>query len=385
MNRRNFLTTAAAGAALPTLAASTVALAGAGSSSSSAKLKVLLPATPPELLAELAAVAPQADLVICRNQREALEQVANADACYGFVTPELIRAGKSLKWVQQGSAGVEHLMEIPELVDSSIVLTNMQRAYAPEIADQALGYLLAFTRGFSFFVRNLSDQKWGYDRKELVLDELPGKTMVIIGQGGIGSEIARRAIAFGMRVIAYDPYLSVSKARSLQVELIESIDELLPRCDFITMHMPLTEETKHMIDARRLSLCKKGVRIVNCARGGLIDESALGEALKSGQIAAAALDVYEVEPPPSDFPLRELSNIVFTPHLGASTAEAQENVGIEIAQAIRAASRTAQPNAAIVAIADRLLKRDGRMIRAVESIGPAFLAEEGVPFRLDLE
>jgi D-3-phosphoglycerate dehydrogenase len=140
-----------------------------------------------------------------------------------------------------------------------------------------------------------------------------------------------------MRILAYDPYLSMARARSLQVELIEDLEVLLPQADFISMHMPLTDETRHMLDARRLALCKKGARIVNCARGGLVDESALCDALQSGHLGAAALDVYEVEPPPADFPLRALPNIVFTPHLGASTAEAQENVGIEIAQAIRAA------------------------------------------------
>src|SRR5207249_839443 len=134
-------------------------------------------------------------------------------------------------------------------------------------------------------------------------------------------EIARRAIAFGMRPIAYDPYLSASRARSLQVELFEDLDDVLCRADFLTLHLPLTTETRHLINSDRMQKMKKGARIVNCARGGLIDENALYEALKSGQIAAAALDVYESEPPPADFPLRTLSNIVFTPHLAASTAE----------------------------------------------------------------
>src|SRR6185369_516318 len=125
------------------------------------------------------------------------------------------------------------------------------------------------------------------------------------------------AIAFGMRVLAYDPYLSASRARSLQVELVEKLDDIIPQADFITMHMPLTAETKYMLNAERLAKTKKGVRIVNCARGGLIDEAALIEALKSKQVAAAALDVFEKEPLPADVALRELPNIVLTPHLGA--------------------------------------------------------------------
>src|SRR5262249_28416559 len=144
--------------------------------------------------------------------------------------------------------------------------------------------------------------KW--DRKKFMGVELYNKTLAILGLGRIGTEVARRAIAFGMRVLAYDPYLSASRARSLQVELIDSLDEILPQADFITMHMQLTAETKGIIDASRLARMKKGVRIVNCARGGLIDENALIEALKSEQVAGAALDVFEVEPLPEDSPLR---------------------------------------------------------------------------------
>lgn len=201
-------------------------------------------------------------------------------------------------------------------------------------AEHAFSLLVSIARNIPQAHASIQAGKW--DRKNFEGVELYNKTIGILGMGRIGTEIARRCIAFGMRVLAYDPYLSPTKARSLQVELFENIDELLPRVDFLTMHMPLTGETKHMLDAKRLKLMKKNARIVNCARGGLIDEAALFYALQRGEIAAAALDVYEMEPLPQDCLLRTLSNIVFTPHLGASTMEAQESVGIEIAQAIRA-------------------------------------------------
>ena len=151
--------------------------------------------------------------------------------------------------------------------------------------------------------------------------------------GRIGSEVARRAIVFGMRVLAYDPYLSLSRAKALQVELVE-LDEIYARSDFITVHMPLSDETRGMINAVAFSKMKKGVRVLNCARGGIINEKDLFDAIKSGQVAGAALDVYETEPPPKEFPLRNLPQVIMTPHLGASTEEAQENVGIEVAEAI---------------------------------------------------
>ena len=140
-----------------------------------------------------------------------------------------------------------------------------------------------------------------------------------------------------MRVVAYDPYLSAARARSLQVELVEELDDLLANADFISLHPPLTNETRHLLNATRISKTKRGVRIINCARGGLIDETALAAALQDRHVAAAALDVFEIEPLPDESPLRVAPNLILTPHLGASTAEAQESVGIEIAQSIRAA------------------------------------------------
>ena len=280
-------------------------------------LEVLVKTKLPE--AELLKMIPEFSALVVRSETK--------------VTAAVLEAATHLKVVGRAGVGVDNV-DVDAATKRGVIVMNTPGGNTVSTAEHAFSLLVSTARNIPQADASVKGGKW--DRKKFQGVELYDKTLGILGMGRIGSEIARRAIAFGMRVVAYDPYLSVSKARSLQVELIEQIDDLLPRCDFLTMHMPLTEETRHMIDARRLALCKKGIRIINCARGGLIDESALGEALQSGQ-AAAALDVYEVEPPPEDYPLRELENIVFTPHLGASTAEAQENVGIEIAQAIRAA------------------------------------------------
>ena len=162
-----------------------------------------------------------------------------------------------------------------------------------------------------------------WDRKLYQGTELYDKTLAILGMGRIGTEFARRAMAFGMRVVAYDPYLSSSRARLLRVELVDTVEEAVQDADFITLHMPMTPETKHILNAERIANLKKGVRIVNCARGGLLDEAAAAKAIEDGIIAGVALDVYETEPPAEDFVLRESPNVVLTPHLGASTSEAQ--------------------------------------------------------------
>jgi D-3-phosphoglycerate dehydrogenase len=172
-----------------------------------------------------------------------------------------------------------------------------------------------------------------WDRKSFSGIELFRKTLGVVGLGRIGGEVAKRAQAFGMRVLAYDPYLAPSRAKAMQVEGV-TLDELLKQSDYITVHMPLTDDTKYMIDEAAFEKCRKGLRIFNCARGGIIKESALIAALKSGKVAAAGLDVYEDEPLAADSELRKLPMVTLTPHLGASTAEAQESVGIEIAEQI---------------------------------------------------
>jgi D-3-phosphoglycerate dehydrogenase len=171
--------------------------------------------------------------------------------------------------------------------------------------------------------------KW--ERGKFVGTQLAGKTLGIVGLGRIGREVARRAAGLDMKVIGYDPFMAPDRAGQLGIESVTELDAMVPLCDFLTVHTPLTEETRDLIDARRLAAMKRGARVLNCARGGIINEAALADALRSGHIAGAALDVF-VQEPPEDNPLLKMPNVVVTPHLGASTTEAQESVALEAAQ-----------------------------------------------------
>jgi phosphoglycerate dehydrogenase-like enzyme len=277
------------------------------------RLKVIIPKMNPEEISELQAAAPAVELVQCRNEDEAVERAVDADASYGFITSRVVRAGKSLRWVQQASAGVENLMKIPELVQSDIILCNMQRVYAPEIADQAIGYLLAFTRSLAHFVSTQPSQEWRSSGPGVVLDELMGKTLLVIGLGGIGSEIARRAAAFGMKVVATDPKVL---ERPLYVEELHkpaAFHSLLPRADVVASAVPLTNVSKKMIGAQEFAMMKPGVILINVSRGGVVDTKALIDALDRKHVAAAGLDVTDPEPLPKGHPLWS-RNVIITPH-----------------------------------------------------------------------
>ncbi len=250
------------------------------------------------------------------------------------ITAKILNAGAHLRVVGRAGVGVDNV-DIEAATRRGIVVLNAPGGNTVSTAEHAFSLLLSVARRIPQADASVREKNW--DRKNFEGVELYNKTLGVIGLGRIGSELSRRAIAFGMRVLAYDPYLSATRARSLQVELVDELDDLLTNSDFISLHTPLTAETHHIVDLARLQKTKRGVRIINCARGGLVDEAALARALQDRHVAAAALDVFEQEPLPDDSPLRLAPNLVLTPHLGASTAEAQESVGIEIAQSVRAA------------------------------------------------
>jgi D-3-phosphoglycerate dehydrogenase len=269
---------------------------------------------------ELIKIVPEFSALVVRSQTK--------------VTADVLKAGGKLRVVGRAGVGVDNV-DVEAATRRGVVVLNAPGGNTLSTAEHAFSLLLSVARKIPQADASVRGNNW--DRKNFEGVELYNKTLGVIGVGRIGSELARRAIAFGMRVVAYDPYLSATRARSLQVELVDELDDLLVTSDFISLHTPLTPETRYILDAACLRKTKRGVRIINCARGGLIDETALANALQDRHIAAAALDVFEVEPLPANSPLRFAPNLILTPHLGASTTEAQESVGIEIAQSIRAA------------------------------------------------
>jgi D-3-phosphoglycerate dehydrogenase len=246
------------------------------------------------------------------------------------ITAEVIAAAPRLKVVGRAGVGVDNV-DVDAATERGVIVMNTPSGNTIATAELTFTHILCGARPVPQAAASMRAGQW--DRKSFSGLELFRKTLGIVGLGRIGGEVAKRAQAFGMRVLAYDPYLAPSRAKSMQVEA-SSLDELLAQADFITVHLPLTDDTKYLIDEAALAKTKKGVRLFNCARGGIVKESALIAALKSGHVAAAGFDVFEDEPLAVDSELRKLPQVVLTPHLGASTAEAQDAVGIEVAEQI---------------------------------------------------
>ncbi len=242
----------------------------------------------------------------------------------------LDKAGR-LKVIGRAGAGLDNI-DVETASKRGIIVMNAAGGNTISTAEHTMSLLLRLTRNVPQATAALKGGRW--DRSAFMGVELYGKTLGIVGLGKVGSEVAVRAGAFGMRLLVYDPYLSEEKARELEAEPVNQLDDLFKKADFITVHTPLTPETRGLIGEKQFALMKKGVRIVNCARGGIVDEKALIEAIRSGKVAGVALDVFEQEPTQNK-ELLGLPQVVATPHLGASTEEAQINVAREIAVSVR--------------------------------------------------
>ena len=243
------------------------------------------------------------------------------------VTPALIAAARSLRVIGRAGIGVDNI-DVPAATERGIVVMNTPYGNSITTAEHTIAMMFALARQLPAADRSTQAGKW--EKSRFMGTELFGKTLGVIGCGNIGSIVASRALGLEMKVIAYDPFLSAERAIELGAERV-GFDELLARADFITLHTPLTEATRNLIDAAAFAKMKRGVRLINCARGGLVVEADLAAALDSGQVAGAAVDAFVVEPA-TENPLFGRDNMVATPHLGAATTEAQENVAVQIAE-----------------------------------------------------
>ena len=243
------------------------------------------------------------------------------------VTEKLLAAAGRLKVIGRAGIGVDNV-DIPAASRRGVIVMNTPFGNSVTTAEHAIAMMFAVARQLPEASYSTHEGKW--EKNRFMGVELFNKTLGVIGAGNIGSIVCDRALGLHMKVVAYDPFLTEERARQIGVTKVE-LDELLHRADFITLHVPLTDKTRNILSADSIAKAKKGVRIINCARGGLVDEHALADALKSGHVAGAAFDVFEVEPA-TDSPLFHLPNVVVTPHLGAATTEAQENVALQVAE-----------------------------------------------------
>ncbi len=243
------------------------------------------------------------------------------------VTPKVLEAATKLKVVGRAGIGVDNV-DVKAATARGVIVMNTPFGNSVTTAEHAISMMMSLAREIP--AANASTHAGKWEKNKFMGVELAGKTLGLIGCGNIGSIVADRAQGLKMKVISYDPFLSAERAAALNVEKVE-LEQLLARADFISLHTPMTDSTRHLLNAERLGKCKKGVRIINCARGGLIVEADLKAAIEAGHVAGAALDVFEEEPAKAN-PLFGMEQIIATPHLGASTSEAQENVAVQVAE-----------------------------------------------------
>lgn len=265
---------------------------------------------------ELVAIIGEYDALLVRSQTR--------------VTARIMDAGKSLKVVGRAGVGVDNI-DLEAATGRGIIVINAPDGNTITTCEHTFAMMMAVARHIPQAYLKTVGGEW--DRKSFLGVELRGKILGVLGMGRIGSEVAKRAKAFGMVIWGYDPFLTEERAEKLGIRL-SSVDDIVRNADFMTVHTPLTPETRHMISRPQFEVMKKGMRIVNCARGGIIDELALVEAADQGIVAGAAFDVFEVEPPEADHPFLKHPKIIVTPHLGASTVEAQENVAIDVSEQV---------------------------------------------------
>jgi D-3-phosphoglycerate dehydrogenase len=269
-------------------------------------------------------------------KQDLLARIGNYDAIVGRsatrISEEVLRAAKKLKVVGRAGVGVDNIA-LDAATALGIAVINAPAGNTVAVAELFFGVMIGLLRHLPRATQSMREGKW--DRSQLLGSELKGRTLGIVGVGRIGSEIVARAQAFSMEVVGFDPYIADDRFRALRVRRAATLDALLEEADIVTVHTPLNDETKGLIGRRELSILRAGAIVANLARGGIVDDQALLAALESGHVQGAALDVYQAEPLAADHPIRRVPNVVLTPHIGASTAEAQRNVAVDVCRAVR--------------------------------------------------
>jgi D-3-phosphoglycerate dehydrogenase len=311
--------------------------AGKKTSGSTAKQRVLVKEKIAESGIDLLRKEFDVDVRIDMDQGQLKKEIKKYNAIIirssTTMTAEIINAAQNLKVIGRAGIGVDNV-DIQAATKKGVIVANAPQSNIVAAAEHTIGLLLAQSRNIPQAHGSMKHGKW--ERSKFGGVEMAQKTLGVIGFGRIGVLVAQRALGLKMKVVAYDPYVSQQRYEELGVEGVDNIKDLYKQADFITVHLPKSPETKGFIGKDAFKMMKKGVRIVNCARGGIVDEDALAAALKSGKVAGAALDVFSVEPP-SDSPLMQYDNVIMTPHLGASTIEAQDRAGTIIAEQVAAA------------------------------------------------
>jgi D-3-phosphoglycerate dehydrogenase len=315
---------------------------------------------------------------------ELLERIADYDAFVGRsatrVTDALLKRATKLRVVGRAGVGVDNIA-IDSATALGVAVINAPAGNTIAVAELFFGALLGLVRHLPQAATSMREGKW--DRSKLLGTELKGKTLVIVGAGRIGGEVATRALAFGMDVAAYDPYVGDERFRALRIRRLATLEEGLDVADFLTVHTPLTEETEGMIGRRELSRLKGGAVVVNMARGGIVEETALVQALESGQLRGAVVDAFSKEPLAPDHPLRRAPNVFLTPHIGASSEEAQRNVAVDACAAVRDAllhdELSRSINVAGAGAGDfRALQPALHVARRAAAVARSILADRGV-------
>jgi D-3-phosphoglycerate dehydrogenase len=291
----------------------------------------------PEGVALLQAVGEfEVDVVPTLPPKELLERIGDYDALVGRsatrISEELLDRAKRLKVVGRAGVGVDNV-DVGKATELGIAVINAPAGNTIAVTELFFGAVIGLLRQIPQAAQSMAEGRW--DRSRLMGSELRGRTLGVVGVGRIGTEISKRAVAFGMDVIGYDPYISEERFGALRIRRSIELGELLAAADIVTIHTPLTDETRGMIGAAEVAQLRPEAVVVNMARGGIVDDAALLDALRAGRLRGAVLDVFNVEPLPADHPMRKAPNVVLTPHMGASTHEAQRNVAVDVAAAVR--------------------------------------------------